>query len=223
MEIRTILFCGVLAVSGSAEAELFGLPNAGVASLPTDTTITFDAGLTTGEFESADYSHLGGRVHFQLNESLSFFGDIGNTELGRGDQTTYGAGVVLDIGDNIGLGDSILVKGSYHKFEMSALGIVCGSLTDCSTVISTSSRKDVSAFTGELIVTGQRLGSLSGLDTPPAWYLNVGLHMFSEDDIDSTIGLGGGLIFTAEQLKLYVAADLIDDLTISLGAQFGFR
>ena len=229
--MRTVvLICAFF--STTAQAELFGLPNAGLAAMQSDSKISVEAAFTSGQIASEDYSNLGVRASYHLTENITLFGDLGRGELQNDGQVTFGAGGAIDLGPIFEFSQSFAVKASAHRFEISnfssfvPVGCIDSSLsgefgfTFCSFGGSSTSTESVIALSAEMLVKGKPIQLLANLDLRPSWYANLGIHTFDDSIMDTTAGVGAGLIFPFNKNNFYIAADMIDSLAFSIGGQF---
>ena len=76
----------------------------------------------------------------------------------------------------------------------------------------------------EVLVSGNPIAAFDKLGfTSPTWYANAGLHTFNGVNIDSTIGFGGGLVFSFANAEGYAGLEIIDKTTFGFGVRYAIR
>ena len=236
-----ILWLLVLAIAPvSAHAELFGLPSGRLADLSQQSALSVEAGFITGKVAAQDYSQPSVRINYSLAENTLLFGDVGQSDIGDSKNTTFGAGVIYQMRNLFGFTRAVALKGSVHqfKFDSNSLSSSCSGSTPvvnpfdgslsidpgiCSSSLRSAENKG-NAMALEVLVSGNPIAALNQLGfTSPTWYANAGFHTFNGVDIDSTIGLGGGLVLPFANAEAYVGLDIIDKTTFGFGVRYAIR
>lgn len=206
---RTLLATGVLMFSLSAQAEWWGAPSARSANPANNPDLSVEGVFST----SGDYDFFGARVNYQLNESVTLYGDVGRGEFGD-DGTGFGAGLFYFLPQ---LSESaeflnnvdVAAQGSYHMLS--------GDL-------------DVSAISATLLFSGREAISSNGM----MWYANAGFTRLEVDfpsfagfgggsDDSFELHLGGGVYQPMGPGQVYGGVDLIDELIFSVGYRYPFN
>lgn len=199
----------LLAVTGlsatAVQAEYLGLPNGRSANPGTLPDLSVELGFVTGKLGSSDYQNIGARVNYRLSPEIVLIGDLGIAEFGQTDGTPFGLGMLYFLSkQRITQSADIAAKLSYHTGEFD-LGALSG---------------DVDSLSFEVLISGKRPISASGVN----WYGNVGLHRLSVDfsggDSSTELGLGGGLTLPTDAGEAYAGFDFIDEMTIGLGFRY---
>ena len=210
---RQLASTALICLSGiaPAHAEFLGLMNGrlvGAAGLP-DRSV--EAGLVIGEIgEEQDYQYFGARFNYRASPELMLYGDIGQTEI---EFSVDASGVGFGFGafyivEGIFSGSDFAVKGSYHTVEVEA--------------DEGEGEADLSGIVIEGVLSGREgFGANGNL----GWYANAGMHRLSsdvdgDDDTDTEIGFGGGIVIPSDAGEFYVGLDIIDEMTFGGGFRY---
>jgi hypothetical protein len=86
---------GLLCLSnfpGSASAEYLGLVFGRSANPASQSDLSLEAGIVSGQLGSVDFRYLGVRLNSRVAPNIIVFGDIGSSEFGASDGFPYGLG-----------------------------------------------------------------------------------------------------------------------------------
>ena len=213
---RLLLTAGILLFSLSANAEWWGAPAGRSANPANGPDLSVEGVFST----SGDYDYLGARVNYQLNESITLYGDVGQGEF-VDDDLAFGAGLFYYLP---GLSEKasflnnvdVAAQGSYHMLSADFV--------------------DISSISGSLLFSGREALSSNGL----MWYANAGFTRL-EIDVDLVVDfgfgsfgssasddsfelqLGGGVYLPMGPGELYAGADLIDEFILAVGYRYGIN
>ena len=230
---KILLAIVTLLVSGTAQAEFFGLMNGGLSTQKEPKDLSIEAGFATGELSDIDYSYLGLRASYQFNNKFLVFGDIGSTEIGPSDELSFGVGVTYELGQIFDFGQSYALKGTLHQFEVASTNFSTsisgggvsvdpfdGSLTvDPGVPVSSfsSSRATALSYAIELLLRGNPLDALEVKGVSPVWFASGGIRLFNDFNVDTMFSFGGGIAYSYDNLTYYAAANLIEDVVLGIG------
>jgi len=197
---------GLVFMSFSAQAEYFGLMSGRTADLSALPATSIEFGLTMGDIDEADYQHFGLRYNYRVDQGFMVYGDLGQTEVGRGDGNSFGAGFFY-VMDGLFEGTDFAVKGNLHRVKLGKKGY------------------------RDLRLKGLSLeGIFSGREPFGAkknihWYANVGMHRLSsdaggDDNTETEFGFGGGIVIPSKSGQLFTGIDFIDELTFGAGYRY---
>lgn len=189
-------FAGLL-VTLPAHAEFFGLMNGRTADIANAPERSVEAGAVFGEFFDADYTHFGIRYNHKTSPELMVFGNLGLSEVGNDDGVAFGIGVFYQM-QGILTNQDLALKAVLNRANIDD--------------------DDLTGFSFEALMSGREgIGANGNM----GWYGNLGLHRFSDDDDSETeIGFGGGVIIPATSGEFYAGIDLIEDIIFGAGFRY---
>jgi len=178
-----------------AHAEYLGLPHGRSADLTKLSDLSLEGGFITGDFYDADYDHFGLRINYRVSPGMIAYGDLGKTDIGNVDATSFGIGLYYQLQDLIDNMDAAL-RGSFHTGDFDG--------------------DDGQQLVLDVLFSGREPLSDNGLE----WYGSLGIHRFSADNFSETdLGFGGGLLLPVGAGEAYFGIEHVDDITFG----FGFR
>ena len=198
-----LLLVLIILVSGHAQAEYLGLPNARSANPGVYPDFTVEFGFVTGDLGSQDYQNIAARVNYRLSDHTVLFGGVGVSEFGIGDANPIGVGLIYFLSNQrIARSLDIAGKISFHtgNYEVSNVDL------------------DVNVIALEALFSSPTPILSNGL----SWYGNFGLHHLSEDPGASELefGFGGGMFMPLGAGEAYFGADVVDQFTFGLGYRY---
>jgi len=244
--LHGVLLVSCLFISTSLNAEYFGVQNGRIARFSDQPNVSVEAGYTFGDFASVDYKQLGVRLNYLLSPDVMVFGGIGQSDINRNEETSYGLGIYYSISDYISWSNEIALKLSYHQADFkSAIGgiyptylclgaplTVNPNSTDleynpnaCQWLyipISVNTEGKINNIVLELLMSGSLTEKFAGLTTN--WYMSGGLHTLGGDiEGDQEFGIGGGLVFPNNDVEFYVGFEYVDESTIGFGLRYSVQ
>ena len=212
---KTIIALSLIAASTLTHADFFGTLS-GRSANPADSP----ALSVEGSFSfSSDYENIGARVNYNVNETITVYGDFGLSDIGEPDGNSFGVGLFYYL--PVLEGYDSAVQASFHTASLDT-----GSFDT-----------DVTAFGGAFLVTPQTpLNPDTGLN----WYANVGLTLLSIDidvpffdgfgigsvsasDDSTELQIGGGVYMPYGPGTIYGGADLIDEFIVGIGYRYAIQ
>lgn len=189
-------FIGLMATM-PAHAEFFGLMNGRTADITNAPERSLEAGVVFGEFFEADYTHFGLRYNHKTSPELMVFGNLGLSEVGNDDGLAFGIGVFYQL------------QGILTNQDLALKAVINRANGD---------DDDLTGISFEALISGREgIGANGNM----GWYGNLGLHRFSaDDDSETELGFGGGIIIPAESGEFFAGLDLIEDITFGAGFRY---
>lgn len=203
----SVVAVALLSVGTAANAEFFGLQNGRSADLTKLSDLSVEGGFNTGD----DYDYFGVRINYRVTPGIIAYGDVGQTEFGAGDGTTFGIGLYYQLQDLISSADTS-IKASYHTGDLeytSSIGLLGQTFR---------AEESVSALSIELLASGREPLSANGLE----WYAQLGIHRvdLGFGSSDTELGFGGGVILPLGAGEAYFGIEHIDELIFGLGFRY---
>lgn len=213
---KIALVAALLTTSISAQADWFGTPSGRSANPANSPQLSVEGSFTT----SGDYQNIGARVNYDVNESLTVYGDFGMSEVVKSDGNSFGAGVFYylpNLSESVQFFNDkdVAVQGSFHTAGLDDI--------------------DWNALSFALLLSPK---TAFNPDNGMNWYANVGFTRLSFDIPSQTIGgfrfggvsdssfeiqLGGGIYMPMGPGTLYAGADLIDEFIFGVGYRYGIQ
>lgn len=215
MKVSKLAFVAVLlSTSISAQADWFGTLSGRSANPANSPQLSVEGSFGT----SSNYQNIGARINYDVNESLTVYGDFGMSEF-VGDGTSFGAGIFYylpNLSESVGFFNDkdVAIQGSYHTagFEEGNIDI------------------DYSALGVAMLISPK---TAFNPDNGMNWYANVGFTNLSVDypqatffdaSVSSTeLQLGGGIYMPMGPGTLYAGVDLIDEFILGVGYRYGVK
>lgn len=204
---------GLIVCSAGAQAGVSGLLNGRAVAPDSLPDKSVEAGIVIGEYDDADIQYFGARLNFRLSPELMVFGDLGQTELDFGDDIETD-GLAFGIGgyyvvDGVFAETDFALRGSFHKTSQELKN-------------NSDLEGDLDVISLEAVFSGREGMGASG---NIGWYGNVGIHRIKtggdfDNDSETEIGFGGGLILPAASGQFYVGVDHVEDLTFGGGFRY---
>lgn len=180
-------------------AEYFGLPNTQDIS-HSNQRVGLAVGFANGQFFGLDYQHAGVRFSLKTNESVVVELDLGESTLDRATGTSYGLGALYHSNFQFAGLPPAIVKISYHTVSATRAGF-------------SDYEPNVLAVQA-MFRDGANLMGIGGL----GWYLNTGVHRFSDRvGSEAEFGIGAGLHLPLLGGEAYAGVDLIDEFLVGAG------
>ena len=240
-----LLVCCTLNAS-VAYAEYFGSPTGRTAKLSAQPPLTLEATFSTGDYATADYQQIGVRLNYQYSQKILMFGDLGQSEIGSENETSFGLGAFYSLGQSILGSDDSAVKVSLHQVNFKIIpggtSSSGGGTTTCTPLFSvdfenpevepcfpifipgtTTSRPstggNIRNIAIELLISGAMSDSLFG--DRASWYANGGIQILNaEFEDDTVLGIGAGIVLPLSGSEVYAGFDYADETSIGLGYRY---
>ena len=209
---RILLALAPTLLVAPAQAEFFGMRNGRSADLDRLPKTSVEAGFVTGDFiDEREYLYFGARVNYRATPELMLYVDIGQTEIEFGTTDTDGIG--FGIGgfytvEGVFEGSDFALKGSFHRVTVEPS--------------RGTNEVDLDGIVFEAILSGREgIGAGGNL----GWYANLGMHRLSgddgsDDDSETEIGFGGGLVIPNDAGEFYLGIDIIDEMIFGGGFRY---
>lgn len=245
--ILVIMICSVMSIS-VARAEYFGSPTGRTANFLALPQLSIEATFSTGDFASVDYQQMGVRLNYQYMPKILVFGDLGQSELGSENETSFGLGAYYSLEQSILGSDDSAVKISVHQVDfgripggvstsinqvcrpdnpITLLGILDDDLSpqvllcqpEVNTTRGASSGGAIRNIAIELLISGAMSSSILG-DTAN-WYANGGIQMLGGDiESDTVLGVGAGVVLPMKTSEVYAGFDYADETSLGIGYRY---
>ena len=207
---KTAIAATLTLTSMAAHADYLGPLSGRSANPANNPALSVEGSFVTG----SDYQNLSTRVNYNVNETITVYGDIGLSELGSPDGISFGGGVFYYLPVLEGYDSAI--QASAHAASLDAGGF----------------DTDLFSFGAAFLVSPQTPFLANGLN----WYANAGLTLINFDvdvpfgagsisvsDDSTEVQFGGGVYLPLGPGTVYGGADFLDVFTVGIGYRFGIQ